>query len=144
MTYPAPSGGSDLTEDRMREILGEVDLEYLLERDGALTEEIIWEDELSLSEKQRLAIARLIYNKPRYAILDECSSAITAHMEQRLYKICLESGITYIVSAATVGLGCDCCVTLTVGRCCRTDHRSPPNPASLRVFWSGARPKLFR
>ena len=57
MTYPAPSGGSDLTEDRMREILGEVDLEYLLERDGALTEEIIWEDELSLSEKQRLAIA---------------------------------------------------------------------------------------
>ena len=73
MTYPAPSGGSDLTEDRMREILGEVDLEYLLERDGALTEDIIWEDELSLSEKQRLAIARLIYNKPRYAILDECS-----------------------------------------------------------------------
>ena len=72
MTYPAPSGGSDLTEDRMREILGEVDLEYLLERDGALTEDIIWEDELSLSEKQRLAIARLIYNKPRYAILDEC------------------------------------------------------------------------
>ena len=72
-----------MTEEFMREILIQVDLEYLLERKGALTETVNWEDELSLSEKQRLAIARLIYNKPRYAILDECSSAITSHMEQR-------------------------------------------------------------
>ena len=87
MTYPDVTGGKDLTMEKMTEILTEVDLEYLLERKGCLTETVNWEDELSLSEKQRLAIARLIYNKPRYAILDECSSAITSHMEQRLYKI---------------------------------------------------------
>ena len=66
MTYPKTDAADELTKDRMREILAEVDLEYLLEREGALTDDIIWEDELSLSEKQRLAIARLIFNKPRY------------------------------------------------------------------------------
>lgn len=97
MTYPQTD--VDISEERMREILAEVDLEYLLERPGALTEDIIWEDELSLSEKQRLAIARLIFNRPRYAILDECSSAITADMERRLYRICLENEVTYVTIA---------------------------------------------
>lgn len=52
-------------------ILKEVDLEYLVERKGALDTEISWDNVLSLSEKQRLAIARLIYHTPRFAILDE-------------------------------------------------------------------------
>ena len=78
----------------MREILQEVDLEYLAERDGAMTEEVPWDDILSLGEKQRLAIARLVHHKPRFAILDECSSAITSEMEQRLYRICKENEIT--------------------------------------------------
>jgi hypothetical protein len=40
-----------------------------------------------------------VYHKPKFAILDECSSAITSHMEERLYRICLEQGITYITIA---------------------------------------------
>jgi hypothetical protein len=43
-----------------------------------------------------LAIARLLHRKPRFAILDECTSAVTADMERRLYRICQENGITYI------------------------------------------------
>ena len=54
---------------------------------------------LSLGEKQRVQIARLIYHRPRYAILDECSSAISTEMEQRLYRIVRELGITYITIA---------------------------------------------
>jgi hypothetical protein len=34
--------------------------------------------------------ARLLHHKPKYAILDECSSAISAEMERRLYRICME------------------------------------------------------
>ena len=65
------------------------------------------DEELSLGEKQRLAIARLLHHRPRFAILDECSSAISSEMERRLYRICREHSITFItiVSAATVGLG---------------------------------------
>ena len=91
---PDTSGSEQLSEERVREILQEVDLEYLADRDGAMTEEVPWDDVLSLGEKQRLAIARLVHHKPRFAILDECSSAITSEMEQRLYRICKENEIT--------------------------------------------------
>ena len=60
----------------------QVDLEYLLER-YPLEKEVNWGDELSLGEQQRLGMARLFYHKPKFAILDECTSAVTTDMEER-------------------------------------------------------------
>eukprot|EP01048_Picozoa_sp_COSAG05_P025599 COSAG05_NODE_6585_length_934_cov_0.814371_1_plen_197_part_10 len=96
MTYPHLA---EVPKETLLKILKVVDLEYLVDRNGALDSEISWEDTLSLSEKQRLAMARLIYHKPRFAILDECTSAVTADMERRLYRICVENAITYITIA---------------------------------------------
>uniref|UniRef100_A0A1D1Z638 ABC transporter D family member 1 n=2 Tax=Anthurium amnicola TaxID=1678845 RepID=A0A1D1Z638_9ARAE len=71
-----------LSGSGMVELLKNVDLEYLLERYPP-EEEINWGDELSLGEQQRLGMARLFYHKPKFAILDECTSAVTTDMEER-------------------------------------------------------------
>lgn len=71
-----------LTEQGMQELLKNVDLEYLLER-YPMESEVNWGDELSLGEQQRLGMARLFYHKPSFAILDECTSAVTTDMEER-------------------------------------------------------------
>ncbi|CAL0333141.1 unnamed protein product [Lupinus luteus] len=84
LIYPLTSDQEvePLTDSGMVELLKNVDLEYLLDRYSP-HKEVNWGDELSLGEQQRLGMARLFYHKPKFAILDECTSAVTTDMEER-------------------------------------------------------------
>ena len=99
LSYPAPEEeAKKITHEELKELLDEVELGYLLDRKVGVDDEedVNWEAILSLGEKQRLAAARLFYHSPKFAILDECSSGISALMEKRIYETCERRGITCI------------------------------------------------
>jgi putative ATP-binding cassette transporter len=56
-----------------------------------LDEEDDWTRILSLGEQQRLAIGRLLLNRPRVVFLDEASSAMDEGLEHAMYGLLRES-----------------------------------------------------
>ncbi|XP_057530328.1 ABC transporter D family member 1-like [Amaranthus tricolor] len=90
---------SDLLDMQVKTILENVKLVYLLEREGGLGATLNWEDVLSLGEQQRIGMARLFFHKPKFAVLDECTNATSIDVEEHLYMVANELGITAITSS---------------------------------------------
>jgi ABC-type uncharacterized transport system fused permease/ATPase subunit len=86
----------NVTDEDLDALLREVRLGYLVNREGGWDSENDWNDVLSGGEKQRMAMGRLIYHRPKYAILDECTSAVSIDVEGLLYTHMKQQGITLI------------------------------------------------
>ncbi|CAI0420305.1 unnamed protein product [Linum tenue] len=91
---------SEVLDSRLRIILENVRLNYLLEREqGGWDSNQNWEDMLSLGEQQRLGMARLFFHSPEFGILDECTNATSVDVEEQLYRLATEMGITVVTSS---------------------------------------------
>ena len=62
---------------KARAALDLVGLGKIIGRDGHWHDLQSFEDVLSLGEQQRLGMARLFYHNPRFAVLDECTDAVS-------------------------------------------------------------------
>jgi len=81
-------------DEKLFLFLQQVHLSYLAERESGFDAIQDWADVLSGGEKQRIAMARLFYHRPQFAILDECTSAVSVDVEGFMYEHCRELGIT--------------------------------------------------
>lgn len=85
------------SDEDLLEILRSLGLEHLVElHEAGWDAESEWRDVLSIGLQQRVAMARLFYHRPRYAILDECTSSVTLETERLMYDGAKALGITLV------------------------------------------------
>ena len=88
----------------LQQILDDARLGYLPSREGGWDVRKDWKDVFSGGEKQRMGIARLLYHEPKYAFLDEGTSAVSSDVEGLLYEQAKKRGTTLITISTRASL----------------------------------------
>ncbi|KAJ2225880.1 ATP-binding cassette long-chain fatty acid transporter pxa2 [Coemansia sp. RSA 485] len=99
LIYPdsaAEMKAKGITDADLLDILDVVQMRHVVEREGGWDAVKLWKDALSGGDKQRIAMARLFYHRPRYAIMDECTSAVSMDIEKTMYTHATNLGITLL------------------------------------------------
>ncbi|KAL4961652.1 putative peroxisomal ABC transporter (PXA1) [Aspergillus stella-maris] len=92
------------SDSALQKVLDDAHLGYLPSREGGWDARKEWKDVLSGGEKQRMAMARIFYHEPRFAFLDEGTSAVSSDVEGLLYEQAKEQGITVITISTRASL----------------------------------------
>ena len=82
-------------EELIFSLLGELQLTHLINEYG-INCVYDYNTILSGGEKQKIQIARILYHKPKLALLDESTSAIDEALESCIYKLLILNNITFI------------------------------------------------
>ncbi|MBO1114251.1 ABC transporter ATP-binding protein/permease [Bordetella petrii] len=82
IAYPATATPAD--DARLQDVLRQTQLGHLA---GALDQTGDWSRILSLGEQQRLAFARVLFNRPAIVFMDEATSATDEGLEHALYGL---------------------------------------------------------
>jgi len=92
VAYPLP--GAAQSAERLQECLDMVGIGYLVKRHGGLESEpeLPWDEILSGGEQQRIGIARSLFHRPVFVILDDCTSMVSQEAELDLYRIINQGG----------------------------------------------------
>jgi ATP-binding cassette subfamily D (ALD) long-chain fatty acid import protein len=85
----------------LSQILEDAKLGYLPDREGGWDTRKDWKDVLSGGEKQRMGIARLFYQQPRYAFIHEVTSAVSSDVEGLLYERAKAKGISMFLKLSS-------------------------------------------
>eukprot|EP01117_Protostelium_nocturnum_P003830 TRINITY_DN15096_c0_g1_i1.p1 TRINITY_DN15096_c0_g1~~TRINITY_DN15096_c0_g1_i1.p1 ORF type:complete len:720 (-),score=275.12 TRINITY_DN15096_c0_g1_i1:65-2224(-) len=91
---PAQMKASGVTDKDLESLLDLVDPAHIIKGQWQMDEIKDWIQTFSGGQKQRVAMARLFYHKPQFAILDECTSAVSEEVEGKIYETCKQIGIT--------------------------------------------------
>lgn len=83
-----------VTDNDLARLLALVDPANDILSTWAFDDEKDWFRAFSGGQKQRVAMARVFYHRPLYAILDECTSAVSSEVEHSIYEIGNGLGIT--------------------------------------------------
>eukprot|EP01065_Artemidia_motanka_P009332 TRINITY_DN14767_c0_g1_i1.p1 TRINITY_DN14767_c0_g1~~TRINITY_DN14767_c0_g1_i1.p1 ORF type:complete len:1169 (+),score=129.54 TRINITY_DN14767_c0_g1_i1:54-3509(+) len=84
LTYPDSSDASDEAETQvLTDIIKDLELGRVLQMFG-LDSPVAWSEVLSGGEAQRVCIARMLWHRPRFAVMDDSTSALDPELEVRV------------------------------------------------------------
>jgi putative ATP-binding cassette transporter len=99
-----PSTATCMDDARLTQVLELVNLPGLLQRCNGFDTEQQWRRLLTISEMQRLGLARIILARPSFVILDEATSSLEEDNEKLLYMLLATIGSTYVSTSDSISL----------------------------------------